>query len=199
MITCKFCSKETDTIHHQVRCPKNPDRKGVGQWTDERRATTSVTSKETNAKCWTDEKRLVHSAKMKQVVADKPDSYSKNNVSGRVKMYSVPSALGDTNVKGTWELSVATWLNEQGIRWTNEIKPYSYFWNDAWHLYFPDFLLLDYNILIEVKGYETDRDRAKWAVVADKKFLVIKEAEMKMLGAVIEQTIAASDSQTLVS
>jgi hypothetical protein len=29
--------------------------------------------------------------------------------------------------------------------------------------YFPDFFLEDLNLYIEIKGYETDRDKAKWS------------------------------------
>lgn len=147
------------------------------KWTDEARKAQSEISK---MQQWTDEKRKAHSVKMKKIVEANPDSYSKNNVSGRVKIYEVKSSTGLTKVKGRWELSVANWLNENNVRWTNDIKPYSYFWNNGWHLYFPDFYLIDSDILIEVKGYERERDRCKWGSV-DKKLIIIKQKEIDNL------------------
>ena len=141
MITCKFCSKETPTIHHQIRCSSNPNRKGitpVNYWTDEKRIATKLKSIETNTAYWTDERRKEQSIRMQQVVANNPESYSKNNVSGRVKMCEVMSSVGITKVKGKWELAVANYLNNNNINWTNDITPYSYYWNNGWHLYFPE-------------------------------------------------------------
>lgn len=150
------------------------------------RIAAGIVSKERNTLYWTDEKKKQQSDKMKKVVEDSPDSYSKNNVSGRVKMYSVMSSLGETKVKGTWELAVATWLNDNEIRWTNSIQPYSYFWNNSWHLYFPDFLLIDHNIVIEVKGFQTERDDCKWSAVTDKQFIVIRKDDLSKLNFAIK-------------
>lgn len=122
---------------------------------------------------------------MQKIVKSNIDSYSKNNVSGRVKMYKVESSTGITKVKGTWELQVANWLNEKNIKWTNNFSPYSYYWNNSWHLYFPDFLLLDNDAVIEVKGYETERDRLKWQAVIDRKFIVIKKKDLRILDEII--------------
>lgn len=126
---------------------------------------------------------------MRQIVKDNVDSYSKNNVSGRVKMYEVMSTTGLTKVKGTWELTVANYFNKENIKWTNNIVPYNYFWNEAWHLYFPDFYLIDSDIVVEVKGFETDRDTCKWKSVIDKKFIVIKKEELKQLDSIFKQSI----------
>ena len=78
---------------------------------------------EYNKLYWTPEKRAEHSVKMKQKVVENPDSYSKTNVSGRVKLYEIFDSFGPTKVKGTWELAVAHWLNNNNIKWTNNIEP----------------------------------------------------------------------------
>jgi hypothetical protein len=152
----------------------------AGKFTEEYLENLSKAKKKHNAEYWTDEKRAAHALKMKSVVSSYPDSYSKNNVSGRARLYETVDFYGATKVKGTWELRVATYLNENNIKWTNKIEPYKYYWNDKWHLYFPDFLLLDRDILLEVKGFETDRDRAKWASV-DKKLVVLRGIDMLSL------------------
>jgi hypothetical protein len=172
----------------------NANNKNKVESTPEEKKQKRLRSIEYNKKYWTPERRAEQSARMKQKVLENPDSYSKSNVSGRVKMYDVNASTGPTKVKGTWELKVAEYLNNNNIRWTNNIEPYKYFWKKSWHLYFPDFLLLDSNTLIEVKGYETERDQSKWQSV-DKKLIVIKKKDMLLL----EKSIAGCDSHTLVS
>lgn len=110
-------------------------------------------------KVWSEDKRSKHSAVMKKVVAKNPDSYSKNNVVGRVKNIEYNGHI----LKGSWELATAQWLDSLGILWESEVNPQLYFWNGSEHLYFPDFYLPDENIYLEVKGYKRDRDEAKWS------------------------------------
>jgi len=95
---------------------------------------------------------------MKRIVADDPESYSTNNVSGRVKNIE----YNGYKVKGSWELIVAQVLDKYNITWTNNVSGYEYYWNGTKHLYFPDFYLPEYNVFIEVKGYQRDRDLCKW-------------------------------------
>ena len=202
---CQFCNKicknANSLSNHVIRCPENPNRKLVSQkWTEEqklrwsqkclvskcnnkewdesRRKKRSISSKKHNEVYWTTDVRQKHSELMKQIVLNNPDSYTKNNVSGRVKVYEVDSSLGPTKVKGQWELNVVKWLNDHKIKWTNTINPYNYFWNNKWHLYFPDILLIEQDILIEIKGYETERDIEKWKSVTDKKFVVLKKEHL---------------------
>ena len=153
---------------------------------DQQRKTISITqkihwknNKQKKLEYWTEDKRKQFSNIMKQTVLKNPDSYSKNNVSGRVKMYEINSPYGLTKVKGKWELSVAIYLNKNNIKWTNDITPFQYYWNNNWHFYFPDFYLIDKDIFLEVKGYKTDRDDAKWSVV--KNLIVIDKNNINNL------------------
>lgn len=109
------------------------------------------------------ENRIKQSESMKKAVLKNPDSYSTKNVSGRVKSFDFKDSFGnDIKIKGKWELKVAEFLNEKKVKWINKVEPSPYFWNDSWHLYFPDFYLVDYDIYLEVKGFERERDRKKW-------------------------------------
>lgn len=134
-----------------------------------------IASKENNKKYWTQERKNEHSLLMSKIAKEKPDSYSINNVSGRVKTYD----YNGFKLKGNWELIVAKLLDENNIKWTNKIEPFSYFWNNRCHLYFPDFYLIDFDIYIEVKGYERERDRIKWKSV--KKLIILKKKEINFL------------------
>jgi hypothetical protein len=218
MYKCKYCCKECKSTRsisaHECVCPENNNRKIFSrtwsaekkkawsekckitgcnntEWTPEQRAKQKERTISFNNTYWTAEQKLIHSAKMIDIVKTNPDSYSKNNVSGRVKMYEINS----TKVKGTWELRVAQWLNNHNILWTNSIKPYNYFWKDKWHLYFPDFLLIDTNILIEVKGYETARDTAKWATVNDRELIIIRKKEINNLDNILQQAAGKQSGQ----
>ena len=166
-----YCSRSCANARtHSEERKKHISEKIKQLWENDRQRYTSI---------WTEEKRKQQSDIMKNVVELNPNSYSKENVSGRVKMYKVNSSHGLTKVKGTWELKVANYLNENNIKWTNDIEPFKYFWNGSWHFYFPDFYLEDKNIFIEVKGYKTARDIAKWSAVDN--LIVIDKDKIKDL------------------
>jgi len=119
-----------------------------------------------------DDTRLKTSKSMKLAVLKYPESYSINNVSGRVKTLE----YNGTKLKGKWELLVAKYLDDNNIKWTNKINGISYIWQESEHLYFPDFYLTDYNMYVEVKGYQRDRDLYKWKVVDN--LILIKKNEI---------------------
>jgi hypothetical protein len=109
---------------------------------------------------------------MRQAVLNNPDSYTANNVSGRT-----PIILHNGfKLKGSWEVAVAKWLDNQYIEWTNIIDGIEYEWNGSTHLYYPDFYLPTVGRYIEVKGYERPRDLAKWSVVSG--LIVLKQPEI---------------------
>ncbi|MDD5649023.1 MAG: hypothetical protein PHF86_01170 [Candidatus Nanoarchaeia archaeon] len=124
---------------------------------------------------WTEERKKKHSERMKKAILDHLDSYSKNNVSGRTKLYEYKGV----KLKGNWELIFAKWLDDNDIIWERDIKPFKYFWNNDYHLYFPDFYLPKLDIFIEVKGYETERDREKWKCLSN--LVIIKEKEINFI------------------
>jgi len=199
---CKFCDKKCKNkislVQHQIRCSENPDKiktkhsektkKKISEkmkivntnatriWKKETIEKLRISSKKGNEKYWTKENREKHSILMKSIVKKHPESYSTKNVSGRVKTYDYKGV----SLKGTWEVTIAKILDKYKIKWTNKIKPIPYFWKKKWHLYFPDFYLLDYDNYIEVKGYQRERDLFKWKYV-DKPLTILKKKEFKEL------------------
>jgi hypothetical protein len=186
-MNCEFCNKlcksKNSLTQHQLRCKENPNRIDMYtlNWTEEKKlkhslkmqqahnnsnriwkpetlANLSLRGKEFNSEYWTSERRTIHSELMKEVVKNNIDSYTTKNVSGRAKIVQYKGI----NLKGTWELLVAKWLDFNNIEWTNKIQGFEYKWNNRIHLYFPDFYLPLYNKYIEVKGYERERDICKW-------------------------------------
>jgi len=172
---CVFCGKlYTSAIglgNHKARCPQNPNRK-LQELTPEGKERRDRASR---GRIWSKEQREKLSISMKAAVLQNPESYTASNVCGRVK---IEEYKGE-KFHGKWEVEVAIWLDKENIKWIRQIEPKNYYWNNGWHLYFPDFYLPDYDLYIEVKGYETERDRCKWSVVPN--LVVLKNKEIKMI------------------
>lgn len=144
---------------------------------DASRKKMSVASTKENYKRFSDEGFVTKfKESMRNAVLNNPDSYTSSNVCGRVKIHE----YNGEKFHGKWEVEVAKWLDRNNIKWDRKsIKPFSYFWKNGWHLYYPDFYLIDYDKYIEVKGYETERDRCKWAVVPN--LIVLKKKEISLI------------------
>jgi len=168
----KFCNNSCRSKYSVKHCPLS--KKSRNQIIEK--------NKIIQKQIWNDEMRKIHSNKMKQVVAENPESYSTKNVCGRVKRISTIDSFGNkTSCLGKWELLVISFLNRNKIKWTNKIeKEFYYTWNGGIHRYFPDFYLSDFNFYIEVKGYERDRDRCKWQSFKEK-LILIKKKEIQQI------------------
>ena len=82
---------------------------------------------------------------------------------GRCKKYKYYSPIaGQVSLDGTWELNVAQEMDQLNMNWTRNQKRFSYFFEGKSRHYTPDFYLPDLDLYLEVKGYETAKDRSKW-------------------------------------
>lgn len=104
-----------------------------------------------------------------------PEAYSAKNVCGRTKIVEYNGFY----LNGKWELDVAKWLDENNIRWTNIVNGFKYEWKNELHTYFPDFYLLDFDVYLEVKGFERERDRCKWRVLDN--LIILKKNEIEKI------------------
>jgi hypothetical protein len=92
-----------------------------------------------------------------------------------LKRYTVLNSSGEEEVlHGGWEKIVADYCNAKGIAWLKPKKSFTYVWESKQHEYFPDFYLSNFNVYIEVKGMETERDRCKWECFPDKLLIINK-------------------------
>lgn len=186
---------------HEIRCRENPNkiiscfatniqltRKRSNQFikakelglpiphmTEETKQKLSISLKQRmNSDYWTPERREQQSKFMKKAVINHPESYSSNNVCGRVKNIN----YNGINLSGSWELLVAMWFDSIEIRWIRNCTGFEYFWPESnkTHIYYPDFYLPDYDYYVEVKGYERERDRCKWSVIDN--LLIFKESQI---------------------
>lgn len=187
---CKFCWKEcknqNSLRNHERLCKSNPDRQIVTSSTIEKRRQTInnnpkrkgtnhytkaqelgrsvVISDETRTKLrnagknavWDDNRRRIHSEVMKKAVENHPESYTSSN-RGRTKQYTIDGI----NLQGRWELDFYSWCKSNCVLIERNYKHFHYEWNGI-RKYFPDFYIPILDLYIEIKGYETDRDKAKW-------------------------------------
>lgn len=190
---CEYCGRPAKNlrghVHHQIRCPKNPNRispsygmlgkKGANQYTygavmsEETKAKISK-HQEINPQIWTNEQRELHSQKMKLAVENHPESYTSAN-RGRTKQIE----YNGIKFQGNWELEFYKWAQSNGYNIVRNTKGFPYHWNGN-RTYFPDFYLVCEDAYVEVKGYETDRDQSKWSQFPNKLY-IIKDDEINKI------------------
>lgn len=177
---CSHCSKEFSSkigySNHIRRCPKNPERIHEGI-TPEGRERIRQKTIEQNKKQWNDpDFRKKHRESMKLAVQKNPDSYTSSN-RGRTKQI----IFDGIKFQGKWELDFYIWAKEKGYAPERPNKAFRYIWNgERW--YHPDFYIKVLDTYIEVKGYETERDRAKWLQFPEK-LCIIREQQIKQIRA----------------
>lgn len=132
------------------------------------------TRKENGTFLHTEESKIKISNSMKLAVLKYPDSYSSGN-RGRVKQIT----YNGVRFQGKWELSFYQWCenNEIHVERSTDWFEYNY---DGIRKYFPDFYLPTYSTYVEVKGYKTDKDEAKWNQFP-KPLLIIERKEINQI------------------
>jgi len=82
---------------------------------------------------------------------------------GRCKVYRYHSKYaGEVYLNGTWELQLAVYFEMNNIEWRRNKTAFTYTFKGKTFKYYPDFYLPDSDTYIEVKGYKTSKDTAKW-------------------------------------
>lgn len=107
---------------------------------------------------------------------------------GRCKKIKYISKIaGEVLLDGSWELLVAQYLDKVNINWQRNLNKFPYVYNNKDRTYTPDFYLIDLNLYVEVKGYKTDLDEAKWnAFTSDLVVLYKKEINKIKRGEVLK-------------
>ena len=182
-MNCKFCEKEckndNSLRNHQRLCKLNPERQTTpfqdkdkqkeiakirgskNQWSntnyklsDDTRKKLSKAAKERNANESEESK-----AKRKATIAKKVENGEWHVSLAKDHHYN----YNGVDLHGTWELKYAKWLDENQIRWQRCKDSFSYVYEGKTRKYTPDFYLIDTDEYIEIKGYKTEKDEAKWA------------------------------------
>ena len=177
---CRFCYKMYNNkialSNHIRRCPQNPNRV-IETLTDAGREKIRQCTIEQNKTQWQNPDIVEkHRASMRRAVENNPDSYTSSN-RGRTKQIIVDGI----KLQGQWEVDFYLWAKAEGLNPTRPTESFEYNWNGT-RLYHPDFFITSLDLYVEVKGYETDRDRSKWSQFP-KKLCIIKEQEIKQIKA----------------
>lgn len=193
---CKFCKKEYSNrsgySNHIRRCPQNPGRI-IEKLTAEGKERIRQCTIEQNKKQWSDNDfRLRHKKSMQNAVESNPASYTSSN-RGRVKQIIVDGV----KLQGQWEVDFYNWAKENNLSPERPTRAFRYEWNgERW--YHPDFYIPSLNLYVEVKGYETDRDRAKWNCFPENLVIIrnkeIQEIRKGIFSVPLAQLVRASNS-----
>lgn len=102
--------------------------------------------------------------------------------SGRCKMYPYANLNSEEfSLQGRWELILAQSLNSINMLWVKNKKYFVYTFEQRERKYYPDFYLPSLDLYIEVKGYETDKDRAKWKAFPHQ-LIICRKKDVKDIG-----------------
>jgi hypothetical protein len=179
---CIYCEKVFERKNgltlHQKACRSNPNRiAGPNQWSligykikDETRRKLSEGNL-LRGSHWTEETKIQQSIRMKLAVERNPESYTSSN-RGRTKQI----VYKEIKFQGQWELDFYKWCEDNQIAVERSTEWFDYIWNGN-RKYNPDFYIPSMDLYVEVKGYETDRDKAKWSQFP-KKLRIIKQQEI---------------------
>ena len=194
MLNCQFCNKEVKSnnskAQNELYCKSNPDpnrrkvvpsygmlgKKGSNQHIKGTAKPLSEQAKEAirnsnKNRIWDEKARAKQSASMKRAVENHPESYTSSN-RGRTKQI----IFDGIKFQGRWELDFYKWCKDNNIYCVRNTQGFKYLWNGE-RTYYPDFYLPEKNVYIEVKGYKTERDDAKWSQFP-KKLLTIQKQDI---------------------
>lgn len=211
MLKCKYCQKECKSkvalAQHEIRCKQNPNRIISYFMTYEHQLKLTEIRKQNGCQNqYTKAKRLglpkpICSEETRKKLSDRmksrPKDFAKKigkkiseTVNEKVKAGIWHTSLAKrmhynykgNDLHGKWELAYAQWLDKQNIKWIRNKQHFDYIFENKKRRYTPDFYLPDTDEYIEIKGYETDKDRAKWSQFPkDKTLKVYKQKELKQL------------------
>jgi hypothetical protein len=194
----RICKNDNSLRNHERLCKENPDRQilvsNFIKWNEYRKGkklqnssnqyikaketggiyvisdeTRQKLSKASKGKYHTKESKEKISLRMKEVVKNNPNySYSKNK-------YFKKEIINGFRMDSSWESIFANYLNKNDIKWIKNKKPFRYIFENEEHSYYPDFYLEDFKLYVEIKGQETEKDKAKYKVVDNLLVLRAKE------------------------
>lgn len=209
MYICRFCEieKKNDNSlrNHERLCKKNENKQTT--WFQEnqklvfqRRIALGAQNGATKAKTEGREFIVSEITRKKHSVANKLRSEQWHVDNGKKIAVTVQQKVKDgewhtslarhmhidykgIDLHGTWELKYAQYLDANDIKWIRNKDTFKYIFDDKERLYTPDFYLLDSDEYVEVKGYKTAKDNAKWSQFPyNRKLIVLMATELKSLG-----------------
>lgn len=199
-LKCRFCGKKCENkrsfSNHERCCPANPNRKiSIGN-----------TGKK-GCNHYTKAKEL--GLPKPEMPQESRDKISKNNKSrspefNKENGIKISKTINEKIANGewhtslarhlhcnyngvdlhcSWELAYAKYLDANNISWIRCKNSFPYSFEDKIRKYTPDFYLIESDEYIEIKGYKTPKDDAKWDQFPNHlKLKILMEKDLKSLG-----------------
>ena len=151
MKKCLYCEREFKNGQsyggHIRTCKFNPNLDSIKKKVSEKLKGDNNPAKRKNVR-----EKISNTIKNKIKEGTWHNSFSKS----RTHLYK--------NIKfhGKWELEYAKYLDENNVKWRRPTEKFEYLFEGKKRKYTPDFYLINENIYIEIKGYKTSKDIAKW-------------------------------------
>jgi hypothetical protein len=170
---CKFCGRRfksgVSLGGHVVYCKKNPQRE----------LTIKKIKNSLKGRPLSKEHKLTIKLAMQKAVKEGRQKTPKPG--GICKTFKIKNINGEIqHIQGSWEKRFVEFLNKKQIKWERNHIGITYIFDEDEKMYFPDFYLEDYDLYIEVKGYETEKDKAKFSQFPFK-LIVIRQTEINNL------------------
>lgn len=153
MKACKFCGIKNKSIGiHQKFCKLNPDR------------SKNIQNSTHIGKCLNEEDEKIRREKISKTMKKNPLAGGLREGSGRgLKTWYESPIAGRVYLRSSYELAYVKYLDANQIKWKQNIKSFEYVFNEKKRRYFPDFYLIDEGCFVEIKGFKTKQDEAKWS------------------------------------
>lgn len=130
----------------------------------------------------TAENEIIRRANISKSMSGNPKAGGMRYGSGRgKKQWYVSPIAGKVYLRSSYELAYVEWLDKNNVLWKQNHERFPYEWNKKKRFYYPDFFLIQDNCFVEIKGYETKQDKAKWKTFPHK-LLVLKGHDLKKMG-----------------
>jgi hypothetical protein len=158
---CRYCGKVYEKSrglsNHECRCKSNPERKVTRPSPTALEKIIRLRSLYRHTR---EQKEKISEARSRQIEEKGGGGFLD------VAWYKIQNISGETyNVRGTWEFKYAQYLNSRKILW-NRNAIFKYEKKDGIRkTYIPDFYLPESNEYHEVKGYFSESDKEKIALV----------------------------------
>ena len=206
MFICKFCGKECKNANslrnHERLCSKNPDRqyswfqlnppsayKHSNQFIKAKEEGKTFEVSETTRKALSDAIKK-RDKSFTQAVGKKISKTVKKKIKDGTWHVSIKKSMyyeyKGIIFHGKWELYYAQYLDSKNIKWKRPSETFSYIFNNKEKYYTPDFYIPSEDLYIEIKGYKTEKDEAKWKQFP-KNLKVLMKKDLKDLGINIDR------------
>ena len=178
----KTCKSDNSLRNHERLCKSNPNRqftvfsdpkfqkinpgRGSNQFTLAKKEGRTVEISETTREKF----RVLLKSRSAEFNAETAKKISKTilekaargewHTSVAKKMHH---SFNGIDLHGSWEYKYALYLENNKIKWERCKESFKYFFQDKWRTYTPDFYLSETDEYVEIKGYKTKKDDAKWS------------------------------------